>query len=151
MQKLGFHYRLTDIQSSLAISQLKKINKFLNKRLMLSRRYSKLLKKFKNIKPAQNIDYKFSSNHLFVIKINFEKISICRNELMIKLRNLNIGSQVHYLPIFLQPFYKKYKFNPLLFPNVMNYYNSCLSLPLYYQLTIEQQDFIIEKLYELVE
>tara|TARA_A100001011_G_C14319001_1_gene849480 strand:+ start:4682 stop:6739 length:2058 start_codon:yes stop_codon:yes gene_type:complete len=151
MQKLGFHYRLTDIQSSLAISQLSKIKKFLNKRLILAKRYSRLLKNFRNCKPAQNVDYNYSANHLFVVKINFDNLSISRNDLMIKLRDLNIGSQVHYLPIFLQPYYKKFKFKSVDFPNSMEYYNSCLSLPLYYNLEYSQQDYIVDKLYELIE
>ncbi len=150
MQKLGYHYRLTDIQSSLAISQLKKINKFLKKRFKLVKRYENILKKFENCNPAQHVDFNYSANHLFVIKIDFDKIKISRNELINNLRELKIGTQVHYLPIFLQPFYKRYKFHPSNFPNSMQYYNTCLSLPLYYDLSFTQQDYILEKLYELI-
>jgi len=151
MQKLGYHYRLTDIQASLALSQLNKINKFLTKRLILVERYIKQLKKFRNCQPAQDINFKNSANHLFVVKINFDKIKISRNELIKNLRKLRIGTQVHYLPIFLQPYYKKFNFKPNEFLNSMNYYNTCLSLPLYYGLSKNQQDYILEKLYELIE
>mgnify|MGYP003951790705 CR=1 FL=1 len=151
MQQLGFHYRLTDIQSSLAISQMSKIKKFLNKRLLLVKNYNKYLKKFKNCEPVQKINFKISSNHIYIVKINFKKIGISRNQLMTKLKILRIGTQVHYLPIFLQHYYKKFNINIKNYVNSIDYYNNCLTLPLYYDLSLNEQKYIIQQLYKIIE
>ncbi len=151
MQQLGFHYRITDIQSSLAISQMSKIKKFLNKRLLLVKNYNKFLKKFKHCEPVQKINFKISSNHIYIVRINFNKIGISRNELMTKLKNLRILTQVHYLPIFLQHYYKRFNINIKNYTNSIDYYNNCLTLPLYYDLSLDEQKYIIQQLYKIIE
>ena len=151
MQQLGFHYRITDIQSSLAISQMSKIKKFLNKRLLLVKNYNKFFKKFKNCEPVQKINFKISSNHIYIVRINFNKIGISRNELMTKLKILRIGTQVHYLPIFLQHYYKRFNINIKNYTNSIDYYNNCLTLPLYYDLSLNEQKYIIQQLYKIIE
>lgn len=151
MQELGFHYRITDLQSSLAISQMSKIDKFLKKRIKLVKKYIIYLKKFKNCKPYQSVDFDLSSNHIFIVKINFKKIGISRNALMKKLKILRIGTQVHYLPIFLQRYYKKFNFKASDYPNSISYYNNCLTLPLYYDLSFKEQKYLIDQLYNIIE
>ena len=151
MQQLGFHYRITDIQSSLAISQMAKIKKFLHKRILLVNNYNKFFKKFKNCEPFQKVNFKISSNHIYIVKINFKKIGISRNELMKKLKILRIGTQVHYLPIFLQHYYRRFKINISNYPNSIYYYNNCLTLPLYYDLSINEQKYIIQQLHKVLE
>ena len=97
------------------------------------------------------MDYReISSNHLYIISINFKDLNISRNEFMTKLRKKNIITQVHYIPLPIHPFYKKkgYKMKDL--TNSKKYYEKCLSLPLYYDLSFEQQNYIVESIFEIL-
>ena len=145
MQELGYHYRITDIQCALANSQLKELNNFINKRRKIFRLYKEEFKKFKNIRPIQD-NYEFSSHHLFVVKINYNKLPLSRNEIMRFLRKKNIITQVHYLPIFFHPYYREKKYDLSLFNNSIDYYNSALSLPIYYNLSYQDQKYVIKQL-----
>ena len=149
MQDLGFHYRITDIQSALALSQLNKIKKFLKKRKEIARIYDYHFKHSKYINIAQ-LDKKYSSHHLYVIRINFEKIKKSRAELMNFLKLNNIITQVHYIPVTEHPFYVKKNYNTKNYPEANKYYKEALSLPIYYTLTKKQQIYVIKKLFEFL-
>ena len=134
-QTLGFNYRLTDIQAALGISQLKRIDYFVKKRQKIATRYYKELK---NIElPYQHPDSK-SSWHLFVVKVKNRK------KVFNELRRCGVTSQVHYIPVNKQPYYG----NTFL-KNSDSYYNDCLSLPIYVDLTSEEQDKVINSLVEI--
>ena len=90
MQELGYHYRATDIQCALGISQLKKINKFLSKRRELAKKYDAAFREMKNAKPLQFNKRDLSSNHLYVLLIDFKKISKTRSDIMHALRKLEL-------------------------------------------------------------
>lgn len=150
MSKLGFHYRQTDIHSGLISSQLERINLFLNKRYKLAKIYDDNFKNYKKIELTQNNFRELSSNHLYILDIDFKNISINRNEFMKKLRNFNIISQVHYIPVPLQIYYKKLGYNMKYLKNASNYYNNCLSIPLYYDLSFKEQKYVINSVKELV-
>ena len=150
MQELGFHYRITDIQCSLAISQLKKINLFLNKRKKIANFYDKELLKFKYCKPFQNsIKRKYSANHLFVLEIDFAKIKKSRSQIIQSLRKKNIFTQVHYIPIYKHPYYRRTTKNKKL-KNAEFYYKKCLSIPIYYSLSKNDQEYVIKTLKNLI-
>ena len=135
IQELGFHYRLTDIQSSLAISQLRKINLFVKKRNLLAKKYDKYFADHKIIKKAQIIkNNELSSYHLYLIRIDFNKLKISRAKFFNQLKRKNILSQVHYIPVPMHYFYEKKGYNMKNLPNSYQYYNETLSLPLYYSL-----------------
>ena len=150
MKNLGFHYRQTDIHSALILSQMKKIKKFLKARYDLARRYDVFFKKHKNIKIVQNKFRKISSNHLYVIKISFSKLKISRNDFMLKLRKANIISQVHYIPLPYHPYYQKKGYNLVGCKNSKNYYDECLSIPIYYGLKNEEQNYIMKIISEII-
>lgn len=130
--ELGYNYRITDIQSALGISQLKKINRFLNRRKIIVKSYNKA---FKNVKfihvpfESKDCDTNF---HLYVLLFDFAKIGITRAQLMGELKRRGIQTQVHYIPVHIQPYYQK-KFNTKLgdCPNAERYYEKCLSIPLF--------------------
>ena len=143
MKELGFHYRQTDIHSALILSQMKKIGKFLKNRYEQAKRYDLFFKNHKNIQLVQQEYRKFSSNHLYVIKILFKNLKINRNEFMKKLRKLNIISQVHYIPLPYHPYYKKKGYNMNECKHAKKYYEKCLSIPLYYGLKIKEQSYIM--------
>ena len=150
MKELGFHYRQTDIHSALILSQLKKINLFLNFRYKISKRYDNYFKNQKNVSLVQEKYRRFSSNHLYIIKINFNKLKINRNEFLNKLRKSNILAQIHYIPVPFHPYYKKYSNQISRIKKAVMYYRSCLSIPIYYGLKLNEQKFVMKKISDLI-
>tara|TARA_Y200000002_G_C22623195_1_gene639107 strand:- start:21 stop:1202 length:1182 start_codon:yes stop_codon:yes gene_type:complete len=150
MQELGYNYRITDIQCALGLSQLKKLDKFLERRKDLVNRYDEVFKAFKNLNPIQIEDRDLSSHHLYVVRINFEKIKTSRAELMNKLKKRGILCQVHYIPVTSQPYYLELGYNTTEYPESLNFYKEALSIPLYYTLSNEDQRSVIKILKELV-
>jgi UDP-4-amino-4,6-dideoxy-N-acetyl-beta-L-altrosamine transaminase/dTDP-4-dehydrorhamnose reductase len=151
MQNLGFHYRLTDIQASLGLSQLKSLDKFLFKRKNLSKTYDKNFSILKNVEILQKNKRDKSANHLYILLINFEKLKTTRTEFMQKLMYLGIGSQVHYIPVPYHPYYKNnfdIKLNNI--KSSITYYKKALSIPLYYDLSKKDQKKIIKVLTKLL-
>ena len=151
MSDLGYNYRITDIQSALGISQLKKIDKFIKARRKIAKAYDYGFSKNKFIKtPKENENVKHAY-HLYTLLIDFKKIKKSRNEKMKKLKDLNIGTQVLYIPVHLQPYYlKKYNFKKGDFPNSEIYYESCLSIPIFPGISKKEINFIIEKINDLI-
>ncbi len=150
MQELGFHYRITDIQSALALSQLAKIDDFILRRRELVKRYDIAFNSLKYIRPAQNSGRDHSAHHLYLLRIDFASIGISRAQLMQVLNSKGIGSQVHYIPVVNHPYYRKLGHSPISYPHAQQYYQETLSIPLFYDLTNEQQNRIISEIVELV-
>jgi UDP-4-amino-4,6-dideoxy-N-acetyl-beta-L-altrosamine transaminase len=143
MQSLGFNYRITDIQSALAISQMDKIDLFLDARKSIAKRYDKAFKGVPNITPLQTLGRNNSSHHIYVVSIDFDKISMTRHRFMEELAGQGIGSQVHYIPVVNQPYYQAMGYNIEQLPSVNKYYQNALSIPLYYGLTNSDQKNIV--------
>ncbi len=150
MQELGYHYRITDIQCALGLSQLKKVNKFLIKRRQLAEKYDLAFSSLKNCEPVQKNMRKLSSNHLYVLKIDFKKIGKTRAILMKEFEKSEIITQVHYIPVVSHPYFKKRKYQNNDFPNSFNYYDGALSIPLFYDLTDKQQSHVISQVKRLI-
>ncbi len=151
MIELGFNYRLTDIQSTLGLSQLRKLDIFTSKRNQIAKRYDKAFENNQNIitpKIKKKIKHAY---HLYTILINFQKIGKTRNEIMSELHKHKIGSQVLYIPIYKQPYYnKKYKLNDKKFKNSEFYYNHALSIPIFPDLKLQEQKYIIKVINKIV-
>jgi UDP-4-amino-4,6-dideoxy-N-acetyl-beta-L-altrosamine transaminase len=139
MQELGFNYRLTDIQASLAISQLKRAGQNLEKRLQLAQKYDKAFKNTPIQTPKISHDV-FHAYHLYVIRTGK------RDELIKYLRQLNIMAQVHYIPVHCQPYYRNLGWKKGDLPIAEKYYQQCLSIPIYPTLTDDEQDYVIQKI-----
>lgn len=149
MDNLGYHYRQTDIHSALIYSQMNRIDEFLKKRKEVASNYDKYFKN-KNYLDCYQKEYRnFSSNHLYIVKIDFNK-KLTRNYLMNELNKRNIFTQVHYIPVPLQWYYKKLGYNMKGLENSSKYYKNCLSLPIYYDLNIKNQKYVIESLEEII-
>lgn len=140
--KLGFNYRMTDIQAALGISQMNRLDSFIQKRYQIFDRYNEYFKDLSLIKtPWQNKDSR-SSLHLYVIRVDNSKSKVDHNALFNYLRNNNIGVNIHYIPIYRHPFYSKLGFNFSDFPESEKYYSEAISIPIYPDLEEESQEFV---------
>ena len=146
MQELGFHYRITDIQSALGTSQLQKLPEFLRWRSSLVARYDKAFAGMSRVAPAQLSGRSESAHHIYPVRIDFSGAGLSRLELMTLLREDGIGTQVHYLPVPMHPYYANVVGVNAQIPEAINFYNSALSLPLFYGLDVEKVDFVIDRL-----
>ena len=151
MSDLGYNYRITDIQAALGNSQLKKVDKFTNKRLQFAKLYNRGFKSNNLIKTPiikKNVQHAF---HLYTLLINFKKLGKTRNKVMSELSNLKIGTQVLYIPVFLQPYYaNKYNYKSYNFKNSMKYYKDALSIPIFPDLKKKEINFVISKINEII-
>ena len=141
---LGFNYRITDIQCALGLSQLEKLGMFRKRRREIVNIYNKAFSSVKNIQPPFESTECDSNFHLYVLLFDFEKIDIERARFMLELRQKGIQTQVHYIPVHLQPFYRKH-FGTNLgdCPNAEQYYKNCLSIPLYPAMTDDDVEKVI--------
>ncbi len=139
MQELGFNYRLTDIQSALAISQVQRAARNLERRHDIARRYDEAFRDMPIVTPKVAAQA-FHAYHLYVIR------SERRDELLRYLRELRIMVQVHYIPVHYQPYYRCRGWKKGDFPVAEAFYRQCLSLPIYPSLTEGEQEYVIKKI-----
>ena len=141
---LGYNYRITDIQCALGVSQMDKLDGFVAKRRTLVERYNKAFENISEIVTPKQVDGCNNSYHLYVIQVNN------RLDVFNKLRAAGIGVNVHYIPVYKHPYYQKNGYDKVYCPNAEDYYEHCISLPLYPKLTIEEQDYVIENVIKSV-
>lgn len=148
MTDLGFNYRITDIQCALGLSQLNKLPSFIERRFQIAKKYDSA---FLNsiINPLYTFDGK-SSYHLYVVQVDFSQLDISKEELFIKLREKNIGIQLHYIPINKQAYYRSLGYGDENTPVMDKYYDECFSLPMYPKLTDDEQEYVIDTLFEVL-
>ena len=149
MTELGFNYRITDIQCALGLSQLSKLDVFIQRRHEIAKKYDNAFSMNNLITPLYLFDGN-SSYHLYVVKVDFRKSKLTKSELFAAMREKNIGLMVHYIPINKQPYYKALGYGDEHTPVMDNYYEECFSLPMYPKLTDEEQEYVIESLFEIL-
>lgn len=142
---LGFNYRLTDIQAALGSSQLTRLAEREERRDLLARRYDDALASLPLRLPPRSND-RTSAHHLYVIEIDDERTEKSRREVFDHLRGDGISPNVHYIPIHLQPDYRRLGFATGDFPDSERYYGRAISIPLFPTMTEEQQDRVIDSL-----
>lgn len=150
MIELGYNYRMTEIQAVLGISQLKRLDKFMKKRLSRVKKYSELFNNVTGIRLAQDSDLKTSANHILPVRIDFTSLKISRATLMNSLRSNGVGSQVHYIPIPFHPYYKSLGYEFVDLPQAVAYYHECLSLPLFPDLSKSEQKKVVREISRLL-
>jgi UDP-4-amino-4,6-dideoxy-N-acetyl-beta-L-altrosamine transaminase len=139
---LGYNYRMTEVQAALGMSQLQRLDNLRSRRQMLAGRYDDLLADLPLILPTRLKDRE-SAWHLYVVEIDDIKSDRTRSAVFEHLRKHNIGVNVHYIPIHIQPFYRELGFRNGDFPVAERYYNRAISIPLFPALTEAQQQRVV--------
>ena len=151
MHELGYNYRLTDFQCALGSSQLKKLDDFVGKRTKCAKRYDKFFSNsdyFKTPLTKKSITHSY---HLYPLQIEFERLSLSKAEFFIRMKESGINLQVHYIPIHLQPFYRKnYKFKIGDLPISEEFYTKAISLPVFPSLKKNNMSKVKKEIFNLL-
>jgi UDP-4-keto-6-deoxy-N-acetylglucosamine 4-aminotransferase len=148
-QMLGFNYRMTDIQAALGITQLKRLELFVNRRNILADRYNKTLQGQPLQLPTVQSDNR-SAFHLYVVRLKLDEIKKTHQQVFGELRKQGIGVNLHYMPVHLQPYYRNLGFKQGQFPDAERYAEEAVTLPLYSNMKQEEQDQVIYALQEVL-
>jgi UDP-4-amino-4,6-dideoxy-N-acetyl-beta-L-altrosamine transaminase len=150
MQRPGYNYRLSDIHAALGISQLSRLSESLCCRNEIAQYYRNQLKqrfpdgRVRTLECRENVHHAY---HLFVLQVDFSSFGVSRARVMNQLRESGIGTQVHYIPVHLQPYYRSdCGTGPGDFPNAEAYYEQALSIPMYPELTERDCDRVLDRL-----
>ncbi len=147
---LGYNYRMTELQAALGVSQMQRLDAFVARRHQLAQRYDQLLSGLPIATPWQHPD-SYSGLHLYVVRLQLDKISKTHLQVFQALREQGIGVNLHYIPIHTQPHYQRMGFKAGDFPQAEHYYAEAISLPMYQTMTFEQQDQALNALKSSVE
>lgn len=131
MQSLGYNYRMTDLQAALGSSQMNRLDQFVERRNEIVSIYNKQLAQLPELILPYQLPKAKSSWHLYVIRWPLEKFSLSRKQIFEALREMNIGVNVHYIPVYLQPYYQQLGYEKGLCPIAEQYYENCITLPLF--------------------
>lgn len=146
---LGFNYRMTELQAALGVSQMARLDAYVSRRHELARRYDLLLQSLPVTTPWQHDD-SYSGLHLYVIRLQLQKIDKTHREVFDLLREHGIGVNLHYIPVHTQPYYQRMGFKQGDFPQSEKYYSEAISLPMYQTLSDDQQDQVVSVLQKVL-
>ena len=141
---LGYNYRMTDMQAALIISQLDKLAMFSKRRKEIVAKYNEAFSKLPGIFVQKEISESDTTRHLYILRIVPEKLTINRRQFFDALGAENVCCNVHYIPVYYFPYYEKLGYHKGLCPNAEKLYNEIISLPLYYAMTNEDVESVIE-------
>jgi len=146
---LGYNYRMTDIAAALGLSQLNRLSDIVKERHKIAARYNKELDSLPLIKPWQHPDT-FSSYHLYIIRLDLEKITKTHPAIHDELCDLGILVNLHYIPVYRQPFYESMGFEGGYCPESERYHKEALSIPIYPTLSEQEQNKVIQTLEKVI-
>ena len=147
---LGYNYRLTDIQAALIISQLDKLEQFSARRKQIAAAYDRAFSQVPGLILQKTIPESDTTRHLYLLRLDLQRLRANRRQIFEELKAENIYCNVHYIPTYLFPYYQRLGYQAGLCPNAEALYHSCLTIPLYYAMTDEDVDYVIEKVKEVV-
>lgn len=142
---LGFNYRMTELQAALGVNQMQRLDAYVARRHALAQRYDQLLADFPVRTPWQHPD-SYSGRHLYVIRLQLEKINKTHHQVFEALRKRGIGVNLHYIPVHTQPYFQRMGFKAGNYPHAEHYYAEAISLPMFQTMTEEQQDLVVNTL-----
>ena len=151
MIDMGYNYRMTDMQAALLISQLDKLPMFSARRKEIVARYNEAFAKLPELVVQEELESSDSTRHLYILRINPEKLSIDRKQFFDAMAAENIMCNVHYIPIYLQPYYEKLGYKPGLCPRAEKLYQEMMSLPLYYAMSDQDVEDVIAAVRKIVD
>lgn len=143
--ELGLNYRMTELQAALGVSQMTRLDSFIERRHALARRYDEKLVHLPLSTPWQHPD-SYSGLHLYVIRLKLGSIGQSHRQVFEALREQGIGVNLHYIPVHTQPYYSRMGFSAGDFPQAERYYREAISLPMFQTMSLEQQDQVIAAL-----
>jgi UDP-4-amino-4,6-dideoxy-N-acetyl-beta-L-altrosamine transaminase len=144
-KELGFNYRMTELQAALGLSQMDRLDAFVARRRLLAQRYDDKLQGLGLVTPQQSTEG-LSAYHLYPVCVDTYATGVKQKDLYKHLVAQSIVVNVHYIPVYLQPFYQRLGFVRGYCPNAENYYQHCLSIPMYSALSVQQQNSVVSKL-----
>lgn len=144
--EVGFNYRITDISCALGNSQMNKLARFLEKRERIAVHYNQAFKNIEGIKLPYQMPGCKSGWHLYMIQV----MNKDRKEVFDRLRADGIGVNVHYIPVYRHPYYQNHGYSDCYCSNAENFYKKAISLPIYPALTEKQQQYVIDKVIEII-
>lgn len=147
---LGYNYRLTEFQSALLISQLKKLESFSLRRREIVRQYDEAFSKLPQLQIQEELPESDTTRHLYILNLRLSTLNCTRREFFDALRAENIYSQVHYLPVYWHSYYERLGYPKGLCPNAEAYYEQSMSLPLYYSLTDQDVADVIHAVEKII-
>lgn len=148
---LGYNYRMTDIQAALLLSQLEKLPAFSARRKEIVKRYDEVFGEMPEIIVQQEIPQSDTTRHLYILRLNTELLTCDRREFFDALRAENIGTQVHYIPVYWHSYYEKLGYKKGLCPEAEKLYSEILSIPLFFAMSDEDVEDVITAVKKLVE
>lgn len=140
---LGFNYRMTDIQAALGLSQMARVDEFIEKRQQIAKGYDSRFEMMPIVTPWQHPDV-YSAYHLYVIRLDTTVIDLSHKEVFESLRSSGIGVNLHYIPVYQQPYFEQFNYNRAYFPEAEKYYAEAISLPMYPALNPGSQNDVID-------
>jgi dTDP-4-amino-4,6-dideoxygalactose transaminase len=149
IRNISSNYRLSDLNCALGLSQLKKIQIFINYRKKIFNIYRASIKKFSNFIDCPFYNSNKSSYHLFLISVNFKKISFTKDKLLELLKKNNILCQYHYIPIYKFKVFEK-KINLDFYKGSESYYRNTISLPIFYNLSVNSAKQVVKKMLSIL-
>lgn len=149
-QLLGFNYRMTDLQCTLLISQLDKLNRFIERRKDIVKMYDKAFSKIKEISVQKIIPNSDTCRHLYIIRLNLKKLKGTRKDIYDALKAENIGVNVHYIPVYYHPYYQNLGYEKGICPNSEKLYEEMITISLFYTMSDEDVKNIIKGINKVI-
>lgn len=144
MIELGYNYRMTDLHAALGISQMNRLASFIERRRSIVSLYNQMFSKLDGVQVPYQLDRTSSSWHLYMLQLDLKKFKVSRREIFEALRAENIGVHVHYLPVYLHPYYQNLGYKKGICPIAEAWYESALTIPLFPKMTEEDVQSVIE-------
>lgn len=148
--ELGYNYRMTDFQAALGSSQLSKLEQFARRRKEIVNKYNEAFAEIQELTLQKEIKESDTTRHLYIIRLKSDSLKVGRNEIYKALNAENVGLQVHYIPVYYHPYYQELGYEKGLCPVSEELYEEIITIPLYYSLTDEDVESIIEAVNKVI-